>query len=141
MAEYEVIESAGGARCVESGADSGVRTYGTFQHLVGLLSLADQAFIGLVGTLVMWLIKKKESDFLDDHGREALNFQISLLIYWVLFGVLCVVTFGVAVVLSPLMFIFSIVLRLIGCIRGAMAANRGEYYRYPMCIRLIPDRE
>lgn len=140
MAEYEVINRSGGARCVDAGADSGVRTYGTFTHLVGLLSLADQAVLGLIGTLIMWLIKRNESNFLDDHGREAMNFQISLLIYWVLFGVLCIVTLGIAAVLTPLMLLFSVVLRLVGCIRGAMAANRGEFYRYPMCIRLIPDR-
>lgn len=111
-------------------ADSSDRTYTTFVHLAGLLSLVDLGVTGaagLVATLVMWLIKKDESPFIDDHGRDAMNFQISCLIYAVA-GI--VLTLGIATLLV-------IGLRLWGNIRGALAANRGEYYRYPMTIRFL----
>lgn len=128
-------------RFVDPLVDNGSRTYGIFQHLVGLVSALDgMGVLGLIGSVVMWRIKSKEGGFLDDHGREAVNFQISLLAYLLGAGlagvVFSIVTLGIgAVVFALALGLF--VLRLVGCIRGAMAANRGEYYRYPMCIRFL----
>ncbi len=119
--------SAQTGRYVDDTAGNDQRTYAVFNHLVGLASMLEFLFAGLIGALIMWQIKSKDSDFLDDHGREAVNFQISLLLY-------TVASFGA---LLPVV----MVLRLVGCIRGAMAANRGEYYRYPMCIRFLTERE
>ena len=128
--------SPSNGRWIDDGAPEAHRTYALFNHLVGLLSLLDLTLAGPIGTLVMWRIKAKESDFLDDHGREAMNFQISLLIYSAVAVGLGVITLGLALPVA----IFAVwVLRLVGCIRGALAANRGEYYRYPMCIRLISE--
>jgi len=111
------------------------RTYALFNHLIGLLSLADLSILGLIGSVVMWRIKAKESPFLDDHGREAVNFQISLLLYAFVGSVLIgIITLGFGI---PLVLLFLLGLRLYGCIRGAIAANRGEFYRYPMCIRFL----
>jgi len=120
---------------VDEFATESERTYGTFQHLIGLVSLLDHTILGLIGTIVMWRIKHKESPFLDDHGREAVNFQLSLLLYTFAGTiVVALLTFGLGV----LPFIAAVaILRLVGCIRAAIAANRGEFYRYPMCIRFL----
>lgn len=136
-------------RFVDDASENGDRTYATFNHLVGLLSLSDVGLLGPLGTLIMWRIKAKESDFLDDHGREAMNFQLSLLIYFIvgaiIGGIFTAITLGigafVAVPIGGIGLVGLFVLRLVGSIRGAIAANRGEYYRYPMCLRLIsgPD--
>lgn len=126
--------SPSNGRWIDDGAPEAHRTYALFTHLVGLLSLLDLTLAGPIGTLVMWRIKANVSDFLDDHGREAMNFQISLVIYSVV-GIVLTPLLGLGVVVLAAVW----VLRLVGCIRGAMAANRGEYYRYPMCIRLISD--
>jgi uncharacterized protein len=115
-------------------ADSSERTYTTFLHLAGLLSLVDVGVTGLGGliaTLILWMIKKDESAFIDDHGRDAMNFQLSCVLY---FWAGTILSLGVLTV--PLV-IGLVVLRLTGNIRGAMAANRGEYYRYPMTIRFL----
>jgi uncharacterized Tic20 family protein len=80
----------------------------------------------------MWLIKKDTSPFLDDHGRESVNFQISLLIYMILGGVLTLCGVGFIIMVAVP------VLGLVGSIMAAVAANRGEYFRYPATIRLIP---
>ncbi|MHC4975192.1 MAG: DUF4870 domain-containing protein [Planctomycetota bacterium] len=118
MHQYEPV--------VDNDADTNERTYALFNHLVGTLSVLDAVgFFSVIGTLVMWQIRKNDSPFLDDHGREAMNFQLSLLLF-------AIVSFGI---LIPVLYI----LRLVGCIRGAMAANRGEFYRYPCCIRFISD--
>lgn len=148
MPSYAMPEPATSAeRFHDALATADERTYTTFQHLVGLANLVSGVpLIGLIATLIMWQVKKAQSPFLDDHGREAMNFQISLLIYTVA-GVLAAVIFTIvtlgfgAVLVVPLGIlgtIFLIVLQLVGCIRGAMFANRGEYYRYPMCIRVLP---
>ena len=139
-------DPAAGAVCRDEQASEAERTYCTFQHLIGLLSLATgMGFLGLIGAIIMWRIKANESPFYDDHGREAVNFQISLLVYLfgggLVLGLFTLVTLGIgAVIAVPLMIvgtIFLVVIRLVGCIRGAVAANRGEYYRYPMCLRFL----
>ena len=120
-------------------ADEGEKTYSMFNHLIGLLSLADIAipFAALIGTVIMWRVKKDQSAFLDDHGREATNFQLSVLLY-VLIGVLFgVVTLGIGVIVVAPAMIGLMILKLVGSIRGALAANKGEFYRYPMCIRFM----
>ena len=123
------------------------RTYALFTHLIGLVQFTNAAvpLLPLIATIVMWRIKAKESAFLDDHGREATNFQISLIV-WVLIGVLAgvllsIVTLGIAI---PLVIAGGViggaalfVLTIVGSIRGAMAAQKGEWYRYPATFRWI----
>jgi uncharacterized Tic20 family protein len=99
------------------------RTLGMLCHLLGL--------VGFVGPLVLWLVKRNESAFVDDQGKEALNFQLSLLIYGLLCGVS--VFFVVGILLLPVLMVFSIV----AVILAAMKANDGSFYRYPLCIRFI----
>jgi uncharacterized Tic20 family protein len=127
-------------------ANEAERTYTTFQHLVGLLSMVDgMGFLGLIGSIIMWRIKANDSPYYDDHGRETVNFQISMLVYLfgggIILALFTLITFGVGVILTvPLAILgtlFLVVIRLVGGIRGAMAANRGEFYRYPMCLRFL----
>lgn len=105
------------------------RTYSTFQHLIGVMGLfgGGLPIMGLIGAIAMWRIKAKQSEYLDDHGREAVNFQVSLMLY------------GLVMTIPTLGFVWFLIagLSIFGCVRGAMAANRGEYYRYPVCLRLI----
>ena len=128
-------------RAYDEGASSSERTYALFTHLVGLVSLSSGGvpLLGLIGTIIMWRIKAAESPFLDDHGREATNFQLSLILYTILGVVFTVVTLGFGALLSVPGMIVMIVLAIIGQVRGAMAANRGEFYRYPCCVRFIKD--
>lgn len=110
------------------------RTYALFIHIVGLLSVLQlvTGVMSLIGVLIMWRIRRNESPFLDDHGREAMNFQISLLVYAAIGLVLTVVGIGLAILAIGIP-----LLCLIGCVRGAIAAHRGEFYRYPMCFRFL----
>lgn len=144
-------EQSQSARFRDDSAATPERTYSTMNHLAGLLSLmsAGVPLPGLLGTIIMWRIKHNDSPFLDDHGREAVNFQISLVIYALgavaLGTTISVVTFGLAaplvVIAAPLAYVAYVALNLVGCIRGAIAANKGEYYRYPMSIRLIAGKD
>jgi len=124
-------------RYVDDQAAPDERTYATFQHLVGLLSLLDATVLGLIGAIVMWRIKARQSPFLDDHGREAVNFQLSLLLYLIVGSVIFgIITLG----FGAMLWIGVIwIVRLIGGVLGAMAASRGEYFRYPVCIRFLKE--
>jgi len=118
-------------RVAHHGAEPWELTYATFLHLALLAYLVVP--IPVVVPLVMWLVKKDESPFVDDHGREAVNFHITLTIYMVLTVPIALLTCGVGFVLVPAVY----VLGLVGMILAAVAANRGEYYRYPMCLRFV----
>ena len=121
------FETSPRGRVVDPNVQPWERTYGLLLHLTQLLHLP----IPVLPALIMWLIKKDESPFIDDHGREAVNFQISLLIYYVISGVLVLCGIGFILCFA------TWVLGLVGMILAAIAANKGEYYRYPACIRFL----
>jgi uncharacterized protein len=102
------------------------RTMAMLCHLGGIL-------LSFLVPLIIWLMKKDQSKFVDDQGKEALNFQLTLVIGYALATVLTCVTFGFGIVIFPVVGIVS----LIFGIMGGLAANRGERYRYPFAIRLI----
>ncbi len=100
------------------------RTFAMLAHLLG-------ALIGFLGPLIVWLIKKDESPFVDDQGKEALNYQITLAIgYVVAMALSCA---GIGLVLFPILMLLQIIFGII----GAVKANNGEWYRYPWALRLI----
>jgi len=89
-------------------------------------------FTGFVGPLIIWLIKKDSSPFVDDQGKEALNFQIVCLIA----AVICiplVPIFCIGILLGVAVQIFRIVFSIIGTVN----ANKGIPYRYPWTWRMI----
>ncbi|MBN1808815.1 MAG: DUF4870 domain-containing protein [Planctomycetes bacterium] len=89
----------------------------------------------IVGPLVLWLIKKDEMEFVDDQGTEVLNFQISITIYSVVALLLVFVVIGIPLLIG--LVIFDIVVTII----GAVKANAGERYRYPLSIPFIAHRK
>jgi len=100
-----------------------------WMHLSVLLAfLVIGPFAG-IAPLVLWLARRDTSPFDDDHGREVVNMSITGLI---LFGV-AAVTAGIGMILL----VPWVIVSLIGVIRGAIAANNGEYFRYPMTFRFI----
>lgn len=118
----------------ESGATADERTYATLLHVVsGLTALLGTPLISVAAALVMWLIRRERSAFVDDHGREALNFWISMVIYGLLIGLLGFATCGVGWAL----YIGQFALGVVGTIMGAVAANEGRWVRLPMTIRVL----
>ena len=88
-------------------------------------------FVPSLVALAMWQIKNKDSQFIDDQGKEALNFQISLLLLGLIFIPLIFCGVGV-ILLMALPF-----LAIVGGIMGGIQSANGTYFRYPMCIRLV----
>ena len=93
-------------------------------HLLGI-------FTSFVGPLIIYLIKKDDSEFVEDQSKEALNFQITMLIAHMASGILWTVCIGVFLTMAV-----GLVSLVLG-IMATLAANGGERYRYPLCLRLI----
>ncbi len=100
------------------------RNLAMLAHLLGIVS-------GFVGALIIWLIKKDQSVFIDEQGKEALNFQITVMIAFVGSWILMFVLIGM--LLMPLILIG----KLVFCILAAVAVSKGEHYKYPFAIRLL----
>ena len=111
-------------------ADQQANTWALFCHLAAFGGYIVP-FGHILGPLIIWLIKKDEYAIVDDQGKESLNFQISMTIYFIIAGILCLVLIGF--VLLPVLVIGGIILVVI----GATQAYKGEYYRYPFTIRFI----
>lgn len=88
-----------------------------------------------IGPIVIWQLKKNESEFVVDQAKEALNFQISLFIYMLISLVLIFIVIGIFLIIGLVLF------GLIMVIVAGVKANEGEYYRYPMCLRLISQKK
>ncbi len=106
-------------------------TWAMLCHIAGLAWLVVPAIGGIIGPLVIWQIKKDLHPFVNQSGKEALNFQISMLIYFVIAGVLCLTCIGFALV--PIVGVVDIILAIIAAVKAA----NGEQYRYPLTIRFI----
>lgn len=106
------------------------KQWAMFAHLSALLGFLIPLG-SIVAPLVIWQIKKAEFPFVDDQGKEALNFQITVLIAVIACFVLSFVLIGL--LLLPIVGIAALVLTIMGGIK----ANNGETYRYPFTLRLI----
>ena len=96
----------------------------TITHLGGIL-------FSFIPALIVFLLKKDDSEFIRVQAREALNFQITLLLAQFVAYVLVFILVGF--LLLGLIWLFNIVI----CIIAAISSSKGEYYRYPLTLRLI----
>jgi len=118
------------------------RTWDVLCHLSALAMFIGVPFGNIVGPLVVWLIKKSSSPSVDENGKEALNFQISLTLYLigataatvalmlVLIGFLLLPLLIAALIVGPVIDVIFIAI-------AAYKASNGETYRYPFTIRFI----
>ena len=100
------------------------KTMGMLAHILAIV-------LGFLGPLIIWLMKKDESAFVDYHGKESLNFQITLFIAWIGAFVLAFVLIGFLIM--PILLLLQLIMPII----AGIAANKGEYYKYPATIRLV----
>ena len=110
---------------------SNVRIWNILCHASALLGVFLHFPGHLLGPLIVWLAKRGDSPEIDAHGKESLNFQISMLIYNVIAAVFCLVLTG---------FVFLAVLWVLNAvfvIIAAIQASDGKFYRYPITIRFI----
>ena len=113
----------------EAGSDS--RGWAVAAHLTPWIA-------GFAGPLIVWLAKR-EDPFVEEHSRESLNFQLSLILYF--FGTafsLILVFLSPWLMLVTMLLIFGLlILASVTAIVGAIRASNGDIYRYPLCIRFV----
>ncbi len=107
------------------------RLWGMLCHLTALAPLFGIAFGNILGPLVIWLIKRNNFSFVDEQGKESLNFQITVLLALAICIPLMFIVIGIflaiAVVIAALVFVIT----------ATIKASNGEHYRYPFSLRLV----
>lgn len=92
-------------------------------------------FTGFLGPLIIWLLKKDESAFIDDQGKESLNFQITSFIIFLGLSILSIIPLVGCI--TALALLAYIVVWFVFVIIATLKAKEGEAHRYPICIRLL----
>lgn len=98
-------------------------------HLGGLVHFIP--FGQIIAPMIIWLVKKDDLPFVDDQGKEALNFQISMFIYYLICIPLIFIVIGIFMLIS--LGVINLVLVII----AAVKAGQGEAFRYPLSLKLV----
>ncbi len=101
-------------------------------HLASFAGILGLAFGSIIGPLIVWLIKRHESPLVDAHGKEALNFQISMSIW-----TLCCIPFFFLIGFGLILVIILLIIGLINVVLAAIAANEGRFHNYPLKIQFL----
>lgn len=151
MAETDENSENLGVKPVESGETSGAgsdgqkwvtgqlprdaRKWAMLCHLSGVAGLSPLLPVvgAVVGPLIIWQLKRDEFEFVDEQGRRAVNFQISMLLY-ALAGLFLCLPFSA---LRPLVICAVVIVDLIFLVIAAVKAKDGEHYRCPLTIRFF----
>ena len=109
---------------------SNASTYAMFCHLSAFAGLFFP-FGNVLGPLVVWLVKKDEIPEVDAHGKESINFQLSVTIYTIVSAILVLLLIGIPLLIG--LSVFWLVVVILASVR----ANEGTLYRYPLTIRFL----
>ena len=108
------------------------KMWAMFCHLASLAGYVIPVPIAnVIGPLLVWSIQKDDYPLVRDQGRESINFQISMTIYYIIAALLMFVIIGFLIL--PALMLFQFICVVIASIKS----SEGEAYRYPMCIRFI----
>ncbi|MHC4533424.1 MAG: DUF4870 domain-containing protein [Planctomycetota bacterium] len=129
--EKKTVQDSPGSKEINKDA----RMWAMFCHLAALAGIVVPVIGCIIGPLIVWQIKKEEFPFVDEQGKGAVNFQISMLLYllisailWIPLSFFCIGVF-IPVAISIVDLIFLLI--------AAVKANDGEHYHYPLTIRFI----
>ena len=124
--------TAGGTnQATEAGTvDQEVRNTAVAAHLSTLVGLVVP-FGSVIGPLAVWLTRRERDPFIDQAGREALNFGITIAIYGAVLLVATLLLVGI-----PLLIVGMIGWVVLACL-AATRASQGQAYRYPLTLRLV----
>ena len=134
MSEFETYTAPPPAPQEESSREE--RQWALFGHLSALTGLFTGGVGNIVGPLVIWLVKKDSMPFASDQAKEALNFNITLLIVGVILFLITLVTFGIGVIVTAPLGLLVFIAWLVLTIIAAVKANDGIAYR---SVALRPD--
>ena len=119
--------------------DDSERFWASMCHLSGVTFWIGPLVLQLAIPFVIWLLKKEESRFVDEEGREALNFQISMALWLFVIGIASVILWLtiIGIPVAILLWIGWAVVHLVQSIKGALQAREGRSYRYPFTLRFL----
>jgi uncharacterized Tic20 family protein len=120
-----------------SAAEQQNRTWGMLCHLSALAGLVIP-FGNILGPLVVWLVKKDQMPIVNEYGKEALNFQISVTIYLIALSVIAMILafIAIGVFLFPIVGLIALA-DLVLVIIASVKANQGLAYKYPFALHLL----
>ncbi len=114
------------------------RNWAMAAHLSALAGVLLGGIPAFLGPLIIWLLRRDAGDpFVTGHARNALNFNLSVIIYVVVAVLLTIVTLGLALLVVLPLALVAFIGYLVVTIRAALAASLGEEYRYPLTIALV----
>ena len=124
------------------GVSSEERQWAMFAHLSalvgGILTSGWAGSLGcFIGPLIIWMVKKDSMPFVDDQGKEALNFNITVGLIFLALLLLSIVTLGIGLIIAIPGWIIVGIAWLVFTIIAGIKANEGVAYRYPLTLRLI----
>jgi uncharacterized protein len=109
---------------VASGVNQDEKNMGMLLYVLGIIT-------GFIGPVILWLMKKDTMPFVNDQGKEVLNFQITVFLCAIVCGILMMVVIGIF--LLPLVMLAYLILMIM----GALKAKEGIAYRFPFALRLL----
>lgn len=107
------------------------RTLEVLCHLLGLAMFTGIPLANVLAPLIVWLWKRETDPSVDAHGKEAVNFQISMSIYAIIAGISMFVFIGF--ILLPIVLLIQVIFTIIASVQ----AGKGNFYRYPLTIRFL----
>ena len=113
--------------------DKDARMWAMFCHLSGLAVFTSVPFANVIAPLIIWQVKKDEHPYVDRHGKEALNFQISMAIYGLVVFISGFATCGLTWLAGLPLLLADLVVIIIAGVK----ANNNEPFEYPLCIRFF----
>lgn len=128
LAKYQ----SAGDKLSTAGGDisSDVNMWSMFIHLSQFLCYVVPP-AGLIAPIILWQIKKSDSQIIDKHGRIVVNWILSEIIYWIVSVLLCIIIIGVPLVIA------LVVVGIVFPVIGAIKANNGEVWSYPLSIKFF----
>lgn len=128
-----------------SGLPSDARGWAIGAHLGGLgVGILSVAMLGFLAPLLVWLVKREDHPFIDHHAKEALNFQLTVVLAIVVgtvaaipVAILGLLTIGIGWIVAAIVVVAAAVAWFVLPIVAAVKASNGEGYRYPVTIRFI----
>jgi len=129
--EFEFSRDYGSSQDRQGEFERQSRNWGMLCHLSALSAFVGVPFGHLAGPLLVWLLKRNEYPYVDEQGKESLNFQLSMTLYGIVSAVLILAVVGVFLLLA------LGVLNIVAVIVASVRANDGRPIRYPMTIRFL----
>ncbi len=106
-------------------------------HGSGVAGIVAGGLVGFVGPLVVYILKKDTSPFVESQAKEALNFQITLLLAGLALGAATIISCGTLIPIAAPLGLILLVCQIVFGILATLAVKDGNPYRYPFILRLL----